>query len=816
MTISKPIFPEGVEVRSPQLKGLVSALDYHIQQRQIDVAASGRVEGLIIGVSGFLVSVTAGRGWTPRGDRIVLSADSANIRLSDYTDGVKNLICAIYSESKSIYLAHETGSSQQATLRNDAVEIVCLTEEEYLLLPESTDSDLEVDLATTTYTQRAKNRILVLGTVLGNGFVSGTTPNPLVLGEVVQADLDALEILTASCDLAGVNIKALSDTTNQGTGILRIFNDSGTIKIGWFAPPAASSTGDLGVAEGTVALASAATIDMSDASAQVFDISSDEPGTETTSTITVEVFTTLLSSDPADLASSNGNSSSDSIEATVAVSVLYDEYGAAFSARDRQHRGSVGSYIPRPDLPHGTGIQDLSGQNVLNIGRPVVLGSDLLGSATEALIARMTVPVYDGASTAYTLITEIAGEFPTRIYGTPNSVNDNRIDIVTNAYWNGTQWVIDSGSEARRVSIQYNVGVAYLYYEGASPFTNADWVETATFDGVGSSILALGTEAIGSTSQRIKSRLSTPHDGATSSDRVLLWKTVGPTKGTYFFAYDGALEIVQNATWDGTNWTQEDATYSSTKIQLNQTSESIFVYTKVAGSPAWGDGTWTLTTSLAPPTGNLSTDGFILSENTVYANDDIIADADGDANGEFKYGSSRTYFRNFSFFDAAVDRDSGAFPVTDVYPSSAGFPTASPGVVLHVATSGSGKALLFSSLVGIPDGAVITDVRLVYRVTSSSSDAGENDVEVYFIKGTTSGETNLFSHTHDWVGATAGQTQYTLTQNVTPCPIEYSTAGHSSAIAPAWYYMKIRVGEDIAGDFYYWAVSYTMDDGLKF
>lgn len=589
-------FNDGIEIESSQLQQTELSKAFHIQQRTIDTTNSGRVSGLTVSLGSptSRLSVSGGRGYTPRGDLVELGdAGSSNMALSDYTLGVENYIVLCYREVPGAPQEHETSGTAQDTIVTRSSECKIITKAEYDALPTSEDSsDLENNLTEADLDADAQDRMVVLARVFGKGHTA-STPNVFVSGDFTNGNIiqqDFYEtvlsaVLEADSVITGVNIVSLSSTASEGTGTLQLRGSLGAWTLVWHSPDSEGNS-----AIGTILNAAAFG---SDSEPQQITIVAEADADTVASTIVVEVFTDLLPS------------SGLPIDTEVTITRLYEAVSEPFSTKDVLHRSRTGTYIPTAENPHGLGFADLE-QSVAVIGKPMVLGTDFLGTETAALQARLTTPLSTAVGVDYTLLWQMTGGTSVvRFY--LDSVG--ALVVTSNAQWSGTQWVkdINSGSNyASKLVWGVNGFAVYINAVMTTPFADAAFqlkvLSGGAFGGSPeAALLTLGSSFVSSSADYLRARLRTYHNGA---DRTLLWDALNSSSGagkvpTRIYSYTGGIEIAQNALWGGATWTQDQALNTSQKVVINV--GGISVLTKDAGAGAWDDSSWDdLITSLTP------------------------------------------------------------------------------------------------------------------------------------------------------------------------------------------------------------------------
>lgn len=124
------------------------------------------------------------------------------------------------------------------------------------------------------------------------------------------------------------------------------------------------------------------------------------------------------------------------------------------------------------------------------------IGSDLISSAAEAIVPRLSTSVQDYLTARYTLLWQMpnlkttANQGNIRIYATnrtdaisyyAGTASELSLVVTMNAEWNGSQWVRDESVDSMRYDFLRSSGFAFYIRENvaASPWGDGDW-ENAT------------------------------------------------------------------------------------------------------------------------------------------------------------------------------------------------------------------------------------------------------------------------------------------------------------------------------------------------
>lgn len=194
-------YPNEVEVRQRDLEFTESTKSRQIRQTRVDVFGSNgaRAAGLSVTVSGVdatRIDVSAGRGYTPNGELVELAAAQTLVELSDYTDGVDNFACLVYTEVETTPAPHETDGTTRNARTEARTAVSVFTQAELDALPATLVDN----------TQQARDRVTVIATVNADGVGAALEP-----ADITQPPL--LRDLLAIDDL-----KLNRDGTNRVTG----------------------------------------------------------------------------------------------------------------------------------------------------------------------------------------------------------------------------------------------------------------------------------------------------------------------------------------------------------------------------------------------------------------------------------------------------------------------------------------------------------------------------------------------------------------------------------------------------------------------
>lgn len=575
---SRWIAPDGVTVTEAAIRAQELDTRMQVQQRLIDTSRPGRRTGgvVTIGTPTSRFNVSACRAYNARGDMIIHEG-SSNVALADYSTGAVNYVVVCYRESAGTPEAHESSGTSENVLATRSSELKVITQTEYDAMSASEDSgDLEINLQEADVALDAQDRLVILAVILGKGY-SGGSPVGYISGDftngniVQQAALPSVKTAAqpATPNITGVNLAAITDNHNLGEGTLTFnFVSSSDMRLSWAAPDADGLPETAGAEQAIDLTADVDTIEL--------------PSSTTSFVLTVEVVPTLLPiTDQTD---------------TITIAELYEDDGPIFSASDALHRSKLGSYVPTQDNSHGEGFSDFA-QQIAVLPQTTIIGSDFLDTEARALLARITTPGSTEGTVDRTHLWHIPnGEYDIRCYKARGGSGD-ALEIVTNARWDGTQWVRDNtgaGFLSSRLAFS-STGVSQDTYTGTSPFANSAWTQSWASDAFNisnQSMLRLGEGfllAANLTSPRLKARSS----GTTRTFIADISSTSASQAGTRLYAYGGGFEITMNALWDGTaNWSKDADSLEALKFVIEPTG--VKIHHRSTASGTWTESTWAL------------------------------------------------------------------------------------------------------------------------------------------------------------------------------------------------------------------------------
>lgn len=555
--MDRSLFPDGVIVEEGDLKHAETTKAYHIQRRLMDTAQFGRVQGLSVepGVAGAF-TIGVGRGYTPRGDLIEVSANpptnvtltGSEFLLGDYTNGAENLICLHYNEVRELPGSHETAGVSLPRRARGVYDVVVLTPARYDLLPATSDLALNVAVSDANYSRLSRDTLLVLAvataTGAGNAFTIavprglpadatvsfsgvGYSGNPSLTASIGSLSSPLSFVPPAvttgtslTMTIPGINLVSVQPVSPGGTppygiGYIQVVVNGATKTVAWLEP---SSSGSVG---------SATTLNASLGS-QVITINGRASSHQ--SILTVEVVHSLLPS-------ANGT-----YRQYLIVEPLYAETAQVFSSKDEAHRDLKGSYVQTDTNPHGIGFKDLA-QSTAIVDQPLVLGSNRLSTEAQALVPRITTPVSTVASVDRTLLWLMdRGDYSIRFYRTSSGA----LEVTSNASWNGMQWVADSTQTTASRWEFSDQEISYYTTSGLASSTISTFTLIHRFGGfpdVDTPLLSIGTGAL--TASRPRILLPVPNTGYTTllATATSILSTV-PNARLYF--NNGLLSLTLN------------------------------------------------------------------------------------------------------------------------------------------------------------------------------------------------------------------------------------------------------------------------------
>lgn len=602
--MDRELYNDGVEVRGSSLKRTEDTRAFNIQRRFADQIRAGRVEGLELdlGVPASRLDVAAGHGYTSRGDLLEF-AGQVNVALADYTLSAVNYFILFYREEDGDPQAHETSGTSRNTSVTRSCELRVLTSTEFDTISTTEDSDFELNLLNADLELNALDRMIVLAVVLGKGF-TGLTPNVFVTSDFTNGNIEqqsAFDVqITASMPdsptITGVNLKALDQETDLGSGTLRLTVSAGpAYTLRWTAPGDSIGSAESVTTDGVYTITSAGG-----------------------QTIDVEAFIDLLTT-------VNGT-----YDDTITVEELYANTGPAFTVRDEQHRQTTGSYIPTRADPHGTGIQDFA-QQVLNVIQLMRLGENFIGTEAHALLSRLSLPVStEGERT-------LMFHFPTDAYDVRVYVNTSeQLEVTLNAYWDGSLWNKDDAFSSQKYVLSSRIS-SYQFSATSGTWNDSGW-DAPNILYTGHTIES-GNLLTGSAANAHIERIRVPRIPSGTANRTKLFRDDGNQSGVLlplevylantgtsdpeFGSMGACLEICSNAVVTAGDTWAYDISAVSYKLAIGR--DGIQFLTTGAPTATWDDtvssGDWQV---------SFRVEGWSLtSGGTIRAGQNLIVQSDG-------------------------------------------------------------------------------------------------------------------------------------------------------------------------------------------
>lgn len=566
--MERSTYPQGHEVHQQDLAFTEASKAQNILRRFVDGATMGVAFGLTLQRNSInttrvdiIVNGTEGKGWgyAPNGEFIEITASQTNLALTDYTDGVVNYICAVYAEILTDPTTHETDGVARPTRAARTFRTLVATAAELdALLASSENMDID-----------ARDRVMVIGTALGNGF-TGPTPNALVPGEITQqATLEYVlsATVTTAVNITGVEITAIDPDTAEGNGLLTFTRTTATTAtLAWRAP-----------GEGVNGPASANVH-----SGGVFTLVS-VGGL----TLTVKCEGVLL---PPAIAT---------VTDTVAVESIYEDVSVTFSPADFNHRAKLGGAMPTHDNPHGLTYADLAAL-VAHIPQLLKLGDDYTDTEAHALLPRLLASVSTAAGSERTLMLRFGTGtgVALRLY-----VDTNKsMELTANAYWDGASWQKDAGGTRSTMIYLSTFGGIETFYQDDLSWTV--WRSSAAILSASPGrpgVINVGEGLLNSLTDALIPRIHADAPANALYERVLVFQSKGGLDTAHHtriyrninpsaVGNIGGVEITQNAEWSLAGWSKDDVTAVSFKLDLGTNNFAVLHRTTGAGS--WAEGGW--------------------------------------------------------------------------------------------------------------------------------------------------------------------------------------------------------------------------------
>lgn len=588
--MDRTIWNDGVEVTQVQLANEHDALAENILQRWVDGMQTGVASGLQVTVNGIndtLVDLSLGHGYAQNGEWTELAAPVGAIGLSDYTNGVDNYVCLIYTEVASLPAAHETSGTTRNTKASRSSSVRVYTLDELNALP--TSSILAAD-GSVDFTVDTRDRILICAIVNANGAAV-----PLTTGNISNV-LEPTRILTITQPsvMTGIEVIAIDaetpttaerlaagDAASVANAELEMTFSGSDIEMAYKAPgDAAAGATETVTAGGSFTLTATSGY-----------------------TVTIRAYVEALPI----------VGTTATITEALTVADFYEESVPLASATDHAHRHAAGTTVPSLANPHGHKLEEMGGalQRVLGT---LILGAGLTATRAQALVPRLFTAQVDTATSARTLLweTETDAGYSVRFY--VGGVLGNAFEITVNAlYYQDAVptavWVKDTDGTASYYFSVAVAGASFAYRAaGAGAWNDLGWsAETLGIVGSTGQVsvpgdIALGLQNTTSIGGIHTPRITAPFGSGAGLLRTLMWKSAGsPTTGLPVRVYigngllgNGYFEVTVNASWDqslgaGTGqWVTDSGSYDSSLLRFTDLGFELRMHLAASPSP-WDD-----------------------------------------------------------------------------------------------------------------------------------------------------------------------------------------------------------------------------------
>lgn len=442
--MQRPLWPDGITVGTDQLDYATDTTVDEIQSRTAATQSAGRLSGGIVtpGATAGTVNITAPVAFTSNGSRIEVTANVANEPMADSTLGELNYVCAVYAESYTTPLPHETDGTDPNTRAVDDPRIVVLTAAEYAALPATS----------TTQSVNALDRLIVLAEVEAQG--SGVALTTADIYQYPALDqIRAITWATSGLAISGMQVTAIGATAPFGAGTLEYVASTGVARVEF-------ATGSYGAASADIRSLSTVTLTAGSGDTMTLSIvGSALPQTGTT----VGEF---------------------NITSTYADAALRD--GPVSTARDVTVRTMFGSGVRSFRNPNAISLNDMaSGGRLLSYGGALDLAGDLLASDVDAALPRVTM-TSRAATFTQRGITSIVLVGPPAVLYREYVGPDGSLWRTINARYDATaaQWARDSASYDSLAEVFDMVNNQILQRrQNSATWASAAWTNAVYFDG---------------------------------------------------------------------------------------------------------------------------------------------------------------------------------------------------------------------------------------------------------------------------------------------------------------------------------------------
>lgn len=607
--MDRALFPADVEVRQPALQYEADQVAFHILRRWVDGGASGVATGLAVTQNlgnGALVDLAVGEGFVPNNEFAQLTIPQLALALKDYTLGVQNYVCLLYTENQTAPAPHITDGTPRLTRAQRAVipNVYTLADIQGLL-PTSPD-----------YSVPAQDRLLVCGIVPGNGFASPGVPNPIVPAQIILPPSN-FRILTIQqpTNVTGVVVTFIDPTTPATTdagGTPAQLQFDPTQGLSYKAPADASYGSFVGGAPPGGApgpITGSGTYKLVSGSSTHYILVD----------VTLEMLPTVVESDTS----------------LPVVDVYPTGLLQNFSSNDRQHRHLIGSGVPTPKNPHGLRFVDLA-EDVATLLEGIVLGTGLMSDDAKATVPRIV--------TRQSAFGGTGGNARTLLWDIPLSANAPRhirfyatgyggLEVTINALWNpgSNLWTHDAVANASKLEI-YDAGIILNWqasgtasWDDTVPPSGSGWatnvIRASGQAGAAGVLNALGQLVVGTnllgTSQDGTPRVEIDYTNSAGA-RTLVFQSLrtGVGGSSIMRVYRAnstndqfdAAEITFNCSWNAgsSQWNKDTPGTASSKLEIGY--DVLQYRQRLSGNDTpWGDGAWD--TQLYSNVGNMNMTG---------------------------------------------------------------------------------------------------------------------------------------------------------------------------------------------------------------
>jgi hypothetical protein len=453
--VQRPLWPDGITVGTDQLDYATDTTVDEIQSRSAATQSAGRLSGGVVtpGATAGTVNITAPVAFTSNGSRIEIAANVANQAMADSTATATNYVCAVYAETYTTPLPHETDGTNPNTRAVDDSRIVVLTAAEYAALPASS----------TTQSVNALDRLVILAQVTAQG-AGIAIPQASIFQEPALADIRSVEW---TVPILGLQFTGIGTSTPFGSGTLEYVASTGVARIAFFSGGYGAPSADI---------RNLATVTLTGGSGD---------------TATLLVVGTALPQ-------------SGTIVGQFAVEQTYEESGAIngplSTARDAAVRSMAGTAVRSRHNPNGLSLLDLAGNGqMLSYGGALELSADLLSSDADAASPRI---VMSSRAATFTQrgVTSIVVIGPPAVLYREYVGPDGSLWRTINARYDAATalWARDSASYSSLAEVFDMVNNQILQRrQNSATWASAAWTNAVYFDGATGSLNATAMNTTG-------------------------------------------------------------------------------------------------------------------------------------------------------------------------------------------------------------------------------------------------------------------------------------------------------------------------------